>query len=152
MIKIVSTRFNDVTWQENLDFRKNNNIKCIYGAPLELPPHIYLDTNVFVVEMNNSVNKITGIGLIRNKRYDKQSYRHIYGDILYITGFRYYCSVNMGSITRQVIKSTACKINVKESNKINKILFKTKYAIIYFFIQDIIIHYTIKMNYYRLCI
>jgi hypothetical protein len=26
------------------------------------------------------------------------------------------------------------------------------YGIIYFYVQDIIIHYTIKMNYYRLCI
>lgn len=75
MIKIVSTRFNDNTWQENLDFRKKNNMKCIYGTPLELPPHICLDCNVFVVEMNNSINKITGIGLIRNKRFLDKPYK-----------------------------------------------------------------------------
>ena len=75
MIKIVSTRFNDFTWQENLDFRTKNNMKCVYGTPLEMPPHICLDANVFVVEMNNSVNKITGIGLIRNKRHLDKYYK-----------------------------------------------------------------------------
>lgn len=69
MIKIVSTRFNDITWQENLDFRSKNNIECIYGTPLEMPPQICIDSNVFVIEMNNSKNKIEGIGLIRNKTH-----------------------------------------------------------------------------------
>lgn len=75
MIKIVSTRFNDITWQENLDFRSKNNIECIYGTPLEMPPHICLDSNVFVIEMNNSKNKITGIGLIRNKTHIDKYYK-----------------------------------------------------------------------------
>lgn len=75
MIKIVSTRFNDVTWQENLDYRKKYNIDCIYGTPLELHQSICLDTNVFVVEMNNSKNKIEGIGLIRNKTHVDKYYK-----------------------------------------------------------------------------
>ena len=75
MIKIVSTRFNNLTWQENLDYRIKNNIKCIYGSPSELPPHIYLDENVFVVEMNNSTNKIEGIGLIRNRIHVDKYYK-----------------------------------------------------------------------------
>lgn len=75
MIKIVSTRFNDITWQENLDFRSKNNIECIYGTPLEMPPHICIDSNVFVIEMNNSKNKITGIGLIRNKTHIDKYYK-----------------------------------------------------------------------------
>jgi hypothetical protein len=75
MIKIVSTRFNDITWQENLDFRSKNNIECIYGTPLEMPPHICLDSNVFVIEMNNSKNKIEGIGLIRNKTHIDKYYK-----------------------------------------------------------------------------
>jgi hypothetical protein len=75
MIKIVSTRFNDVTWQENLDYRTKHNIECIYGTPLELHQSICLDINVFVVEMNNSKNKIEGIGLIRNKTHVDKYYK-----------------------------------------------------------------------------
>lgn len=75
MIKIVSTRFNDITWQENLDFRIKHSIECIYGTPLEMSPHICLDSNVFVVEMNNSKNKIEGIGLIRNKIHVDKYYK-----------------------------------------------------------------------------
>jgi hypothetical protein len=74
-LKIVSTRFNRVTWEENLQYRKKNNLECIYGTPLELPPHICLDANVFVVEMNNSDNRIEGIGLIRNKTYVDRYYK-----------------------------------------------------------------------------
>ena len=75
MIKVVSTRFNDITWQENLDFRSKNNIECIYGTPLEMPPHICSESNVFVIEMNNSKNKIEGIGLIRNKTHVDKYYK-----------------------------------------------------------------------------
>ena len=75
MIKVVSTRFNDITWQENFDFRIKNTIECIYGTPLEMPPHICLDSNVFVIEMNNSKNKIEGIGLIRNKTHIDKYYK-----------------------------------------------------------------------------
>lgn len=74
-LKIVSTRFNRVTWEENLQYRKKNNLECIYGTPLELPLHICLDSNVFVVEMNNSDNRIEGIGLIRNKTYVDKYYK-----------------------------------------------------------------------------
>jgi hypothetical protein len=65
--QLVSTRFNDETWEENMDYRIKHNIKCIYGSPLELSPNICVDANVFVVEMNNAKNKIEGIGLIKNR-------------------------------------------------------------------------------------
>jgi hypothetical protein len=68
MITIVSTRFNDDTWQENIEYRMNNNkTGCSYGAPYTMSPKIELGSLVFVLEMNNSKNKIEGIGLLRNK-------------------------------------------------------------------------------------
>jgi len=67
MIHLVSTRFNDVTWEENLNYRFKHNIKCIYGTPLEFTQHICIDTSVFVLEMNNSKNQIEGIGLVKNR-------------------------------------------------------------------------------------
>ena len=68
MFSIVSTRFNENTWLENINYRINNNISgCSYGAPYMMSPKIILDSLVFVMEMNNSLNRIEGIGLVRNK-------------------------------------------------------------------------------------
>ena len=39
----------------------------MYCTPSELSPKIYYNTAVFVIEMNNSENKIEGVGLIKNK-------------------------------------------------------------------------------------
>lgn len=65
---IVSTRFNNNTWKENVDYRLINNVTgCCYGAPYEMSPKISLESLVFVVEMNNCSNQIAGIGLVRNK-------------------------------------------------------------------------------------
>jgi len=74
-VYLVSTRFNDETWGENSNYRKKHKIQCIYGTPVELPPHICIDANVFVVEMNNTQNKIEGIGLVRNRPCMEKYYR-----------------------------------------------------------------------------
>lgn len=76
---LVSTRFNDETWEENRKYRNKNGIKCIYGSPLEFTKRIFVDSNVFVVEMNNSTNKLEGIGLIKNRPYLDKYYK-IYQD------------------------------------------------------------------------
>jgi hypothetical protein len=78
-VYLVSTRFNNETWEQNLNYRKIHNIKCIYGTPLEFPPHVCIDSNVFVVEMNNTKNKIEGIGLVKNRPYLDKYYK-IYND------------------------------------------------------------------------
>jgi hypothetical protein len=75
MFTIVSTRFNDSTWLENVEYRmKNNKIGCSYGAPYMMSPKIELGSLVFVLEMNNSKNKIEGIGLLRNKASFEKKY------------------------------------------------------------------------------
>jgi hypothetical protein len=77
MISIVSTRFTDETWRENNSYRLKSfdNLKCVYGSPQEMSPKILYDTLVFVVEMNNTINKIIGIGLIKNKPILNQYYK-----------------------------------------------------------------------------
>jgi hypothetical protein len=47
----------------------------MYCVPLELSSKISLNTPVFVLEMNNSTNKIQGIGLIKNKPELKKYYK-----------------------------------------------------------------------------
>lgn len=65
---LATTRFNDETWAENENMRKKNpKVKCIYGSPHEISSKIPIDSNVFVLEMNNTHNKIMGIGLVKNR-------------------------------------------------------------------------------------
>ena len=58
---IGTTRFTDVTWQENVAWRKKHNWElCMYGLNKKIPrcvPHLAL---VYVLEMNNDQNKIMG--------------------------------------------------------------------------------------------
>lgn len=64
---LATTRFNETTWNENSQMRsKNPAIKCIYGTPCQISAKIEIDTNVFVLEMNNDLDRIAGIGLIKN--------------------------------------------------------------------------------------
>ena len=76
MTNIVTSRFNNSTWEENCSFReKHKEIACIYGSPQQMTEKIPLNSLVFVVEMNNSTNKIEGIGLIRNMLHPEKKLR-----------------------------------------------------------------------------
>jgi len=68
---IATTRFNNETWNENQEFIKKHNqtakkqIKCIYPVS-HINQQLPQNTIFYVLEMNNEVNKIMGIGLIKN--------------------------------------------------------------------------------------
>ena len=66
---ILTTRFNIDTWKENCLYREKEEVGCIYGSPFILNNKIELNTLLFVVEMNNSLNRIEGIGLIKNNAF-----------------------------------------------------------------------------------
>lgn len=73
MFHLACTRFNNITYNENIDYREKNSEKVIYGSTLKIrdiyPPGIL----IFVAEMNNEKNIIEGIGLIQNLLvYDKR--------------------------------------------------------------------------------
>jgi hypothetical protein len=42
---------------------------CLYGTPIKIKEKIPLESHVYVIEMNNSINKIEGIGLFVNREY-----------------------------------------------------------------------------------
>lgn len=67
---IVTTRFNNDTKMENDEYRKritNTDIKCIYSSCSLVDGRIIKPMDImFVIEMNNSINNITGIGMVRN--------------------------------------------------------------------------------------
>ena len=76
MITIASTRFNNETWSENVEYRRFNQINgCIYGSPNPMSESILLNSNVIICEMNNSSNQIMGFGLIKNYLYVNQYYK-----------------------------------------------------------------------------
>jgi hypothetical protein len=64
----MTSRWNQKTWDENCEYRANNkHIGCIYCSPTAISKDITKDTTMFVLEMNNDLNRIMGIGLVRNR-------------------------------------------------------------------------------------
>jgi hypothetical protein len=64
---IVTTRFNNKTWEENTRFRNTHSmIGCIYPSPEMNSREITENAYLFVLEMNNDENKIMGIGIVKN--------------------------------------------------------------------------------------
>ena len=118
MMTLVSTRFTNDTWEENIKYReKINCIGCIYGSPVEMSPKILFDSFVFVIEMNNTINKIQGIGLIKNISYCDKYYK-IHNDAnynRYIFKSKYY-------LNREIL----IRINSNIIEILENILFKGK--------------------------
>ena len=71
----VTGRFNNETLDTNYAYRKKHNFACIYCCPTQLSPKIYYNAPIFVIEMNNSTNKIQGIGLIKNNCETKKYFK-----------------------------------------------------------------------------
>lgn len=67
---ILTSRFNNNTCQENKFYRdRYKNIGCIYCSPSRVTHEIPLERIMFILEMNNDINKIVGIGMVRNHEY-----------------------------------------------------------------------------------
>jgi hypothetical protein len=118
MFSVVTTRFDDYTWSENINFREKHTLTgCIYGSPQPISPKIIQDSLVFVIEMNNSTNQIEGIGAIKNTiRLDKY--------------FRVYETGNFNRYVfrgkHRMSRDTLLKLNEPLVNILDYILFKEK--------------------------
>lgn len=65
---LVTTRFSTETLLENTAFRsRNTKVGCVYCCPAPITHKIPENKTLFVLEMNNSANKIAGIGMIKNR-------------------------------------------------------------------------------------
>lgn len=64
---LLTTRFNESTWRENMAFRSKNEWPCIYAVSQPITERMPIHTLAYVIEMNNELNQIEGIGLIRNE-------------------------------------------------------------------------------------
>ena len=85
--RLVTTRFNNTTLAENAAFRiRNPKVGCVYCCPMPISQQIPEDMVVFVLEMNNSTDRVAAIGMVKNraipnkyKVYENMSYnRHVY--------------------------------------------------------------------------
>lgn len=79
---LATTRFNSDTWEENVLYRNKHHMEgCIYGSPRKIISEVPTQISIFVIEMNNSLNRIEGIGLILNDlRVDKYYSIHSIGN------------------------------------------------------------------------
>lgn len=110
------TRFNNLTWNENVRWREKNAFRgCVYNSPVHIKEDIPLMIIIYVIEMNNDENKILGIGKILNKVYTDRRYK-IYEQGNYN---RYTYRGNL-RISRDEIK------NKEILEKLEKRLFKSK--------------------------
>lgn len=82
MFTVVTGRYNNETWEESFNYRQKRKLKCIYAPPYKLAESININSSVFVIEMNNSINQIMGIGLIKNKLVTDRVYK-VYSDSNY---------------------------------------------------------------------
>lgn len=88
---MLTTRFTTETFQENKRYRDTHNIPCIYSSSLPISDKLpYQD--YYVLEMNNSINRIMGIGKISKtlqpiayiysyKYYNRYTYKGTYAKI-----------------------------------------------------------------------
>ena len=118
-MEIYVTRFNNVTFKENKEWLlKNNENGCIYGTPVKLSTKLLPNSYIIVLEMNNSNNKIEGIGIIKNKLVYNKKYK-IYSDnnynrFIYKSNL-YISRASFTSFEESIIKN------------LEKILFKSYY-------------------------
>ena len=76
MVFICTTRFNWETLQQNCTWRRRQQImhQCIYGSPIPMKHAIRENAWMIVLEMHNDINKIAGIGLVRNSPNSTSDY------------------------------------------------------------------------------
>ncbi len=74
---LACTRFNNITYEENIRYRNKHNENVIYGSTLKICDKYPIGSLIFIAEMNNETNKIEGIGLIKNQLvHDKRHKIH----------------------------------------------------------------------------
>ena len=95
-IRIMTTRFDNKTEEENRYFREKKNIPdyCTYGTPIKVSEKIKPETKMIILEMNNQQNRIIGLGLVLNK-LDYKTY-NIYEN----SNYNRYCYLGKNRISR----------------------------------------------------
>tara|TARA_B100001758_G_scaffold247292_1_gene264623 strand:+ start:596 stop:1087 length:492 start_codon:yes stop_codon:yes gene_type:complete len=127
MYPVCITRFNDITYNERKTWCTKHNFKgSIYGCPNMINSAILQDQKIIVLEMNNSINKIVGIGIIYNKLNLTNHRYKIYSDNNYnryiYKSDKYIDISNLDKIDGNIFD----KIDAKIIEQIELLLFKGK--------------------------
>ena len=72
----MTTRFTNITWEENQKYSKKMNKACIYATSEPVSQEIKQNDIMMILEMNNDTNRIIGIGILKNKPYYEQHNIH----------------------------------------------------------------------------
>lgn len=81
--RLITTRFTNETLYQLLRFKENHNMndKSIYNIPIKLRyNNVTYEYPMIVLEMNNSTNKLIGMGFIINKSETNNPNYRIYSD------------------------------------------------------------------------
>ena len=73
---LMTTRFNDDTWIDNCNWRMRHQLSgAYYNTSFPISEKIPKNCPLYVLEMNNTKNKIMGIGIIQNHRQTGNYYK-----------------------------------------------------------------------------
>ena len=102
-VHIVTTRFTNESYEELQRFKENNNLigTSLFNIPIKLRfTNVSYEYPMIVLEMNNSENKLMGMGFIINKTYGMNNSYNIYTNKnynRYTYKSRFYISFNKRS-------------------------------------------------------
>jgi len=115
MLRVCITRFDNISFNELQLWKQTNNFNgTIYGSPKPINKTILENEELIVLEMNNTINKIVGVGLIKNKINPKKYKIYSYNN------YNRYIYLSKKSIHNDIISTNDI------FQKIEKILFYGK--------------------------
>ena len=97
---LMTTRYNSETWLQYKSWREKYNLKnsYYYSCPLPISDTIKIGSQLYILEMHNTLNKIMGMGILILKQQDSSYYR-IYDNDTY-NRYHYQCNTY---ITRDML-------------------------------------------------
>jgi hypothetical protein len=118
MFTLASARFNNETLLSNYKFRLERGIPCLYCAPQPMSPKIKKNSLVIVIEMNNELNQVEGIGLVKNSIINLDRYFKVHAN----ANFNRYIFKGNYHINREEL----IRYNSKIIEILDNLLFKGK--------------------------
>lgn len=108
---IGTIRFNNKTYIENINWKKRKDyIGCAYGLNKKIP--VSIKKPIFVIEMNNTVNKIMGIGKINNiicnksRMYHEDRYnKYLYKGKKFISRLDIIKNIDKGEVVLKLLEN-----------------------------------------------
>lgn len=155
MFYLACTRFNDITYEENIAYRNKTKETVIYGSTLKIRDSYPVGSLIFIAEMNNDKNRIEGIGLIRNllvhdkrhKIYDNTEYnRYIYRGKYWLSReqIKEFDNEILEIFDTVLFKGKShlkCRIGISVISKTLFIHWDYEYDILKHKVRDLFIHY-----------